>query len=632
MSLYFPEPYDDEILYSVISRYHYYMGNLNAKETLKELFGNPNKIPTIELCCNINSIYKKINNSIYDEDYLINKHTNLPFYYPFFNANNQRYIVKMMKNNNAQGIYAKIGIVAGGVCSKKDLYYCPECVKDDMNRTGEGYFHRIHQVPGVLVCPIHLCKLDKYEIKNNEVGRISLIKMNLKYIDLTPKYIDDNKINEDLIKIAKSSQFLLSNNLININQNILVKRYKTMLAKTGLITPKNRVRQKKLNCMLKKRYSDTLLEMLDSKVDDKESNWLRSILRKPRKYFSPIRHMLLILLMYEDIESFFYDYTKNYISSKSSWPCLNKVCKYYKENVITSCRVTSDYKTRKPVGTFKCKYCGFEYSRKVNYKDKDDVYRIGRIKCFGQVWQDRLIDLINSKQYSINSMAKSMGCDPKTIVKYARKLGKGDDVNSKIKFKENKKLKPSKNYKNSYSKDILSFINSHPNCTRIEIRKALLKQYMWFYRNDKKWLKDNLPEARTQLERKLNNNIRVDWNKRDNEIYLKIRSTYIGIIQSSQNIRITKSIIGNKLGISALLDYYLEKLPKTKKYLAKVVETVEEFQIRRVKKICRTMSNKNIQIKLWKVMRVAGLRKTCSVNVINTINYYIKTQENNIYL
>lgn len=632
MSLYFPEPYDDEILYSVISRYHYYMGNLNTKKTLEELFGNENKIPTIELCCNINSICKAINNSMYDEDYLISKHTNLPFYYPFFNTNNQRYIVEMMKHNNAQGIYAKIGIVAGGVCNKKNLHYCPECVKDDIDRTGEGYFHRIHQVPGVLVCPIHLCKLYKYEVNDNEVGRISLINMNLKYIDFTPRYIDDNKINEVLIKIAKSSRYILNNHLININQNILVKRYKNMLQKSGLITPKNRVRQKKLNSLFKKRYSDTLLEILDSKVDDRESNWLRSILRRPRKYISPIRHMLLILLIYEDIESFINYDKKNYISSQSSWPCLNKVCKYYKENVITDCKVTSDYKTRELVGTFKCKNCGFEYSRKVNYEVKDDIYKIGRIKCFGHVWQESLIDLINSKQYSINKMAKTMGCDPKTIVKYARKLGKGDDISSQIKFEENKKLKPSKNYKNAYSKDILSFINSHPNCTRIEIRKALVKQYMWLYRNDKKWFDDNLPEARIQLKGQLNKKIRVDWSKRDNEIYLKIRSAYIGIIQSSQNIRITKSILGNKLGISALLDHYLEKLPKTKKYLIKAVETVEDFQIRRVKKICRTMIHKNITIKLWKVMRIAGLRKTCSINVINTINYYNKIQENNINL
>ncbi|WP_252233893.1 TnsD family Tn7-like transposition protein [Clostridium sp. ZS1] len=629
MSLYFPEIYDDEILYSVISRYHYYIGNLNTKKTLKQLFKNPNKIPTIELCCNIKIICKEINNSIYNENYIIRNHTNLPFYYPFLNINNQKYIIKMMKDNNAQGIYAKIGIVAGGICNKKNLYYCPRCVQDDTKKNGEAYFHRIHQIPGVLVCPIHLCKLEKYEETDNKRGRISLLKLNKKYIDFTTRYIEDRRINEDLIKIAKASQYLLNNYLKNINYDVLLQEYKNVLRYKGLVTPKNRVRQNKLKYMFKQRYNCTLLEILNSTIDDRESNWLRSILRKPKKYINPIRHILFILFIYEDIESFFSDDNENNII-KSSWPCLNKVCSYYKKDVITKRIVTSDYKTRQPVGTYKCKYCGFEYSRKLDYQYNDDIYKIGRIKSFGQVWKNKLISLINSKKYSINNMAKIMGCDPKTIVKYSKKLGEKQDINSKIMLKKSDNVKLSKNYQTIYSKDILIFKDTHPHCTRTDIRKALSKQYMWLYRNDKKWLYDNLPEI--QIKKNLNNKLRVDWEKRDNEIFLKIRKLYIKIMRSLDNIRITESIIGSKLGISALLYYYLEKLPKTQKYLSKIIETVEEFQIRRVKKICRLMNKNDIQIKQWKVMRLSGLKNTCSKNVIDTINYYIEKQKNNISL
>jgi hypothetical protein len=597
------------------------MGKSNAKETLQELFQNKNKMPTVQLPCNITNICKAVNNNMYDEDYIINRHTNLPFYYPFLNENNQNYIRKIMKNNNAQGIYAKVGIIAGGVCNKRKLHYCPNCVKDDIRRVGEAYFHRIHQIPGVLVCPIHLCELNKYELRNTERGRISLVKINSKQIDLAARYIADNEINTVLIKIAKNAQYLLDNNLVNINQHILVKRYKEILRNKGLITPKNRVRQKLLNSMFKKYYNNRLLEMLDSKVDNKESNWLKSTLRCPRNYINPIRHILFILFISEDIQSFI-GYGRVNNNNKVSWLCLNKVCKYYKKNIIKDYRLTVDYKAKKPIGTFKCEYCGFEYSRNINQNDRENIYKIGRIKSFGHLWQDKLIDLIECKQYNVNKISKIMGCDPKTIVKYARKLGKGDYINSKIRFKKYKKTKSIKNYKNIYSKDILLFISNNINCTRTEVRKTLEKQYMWFYRNDKGWLNDNLPKVRKQLERKSNINIRVDWNKRDKEIYIQIKNTYIEMIRNSQNMRITKSILGNKLGISALLDYYLEKLPKTKKYIGEISETVEEFQIRRVKKICRTMIHQNCEIKLWKVMRIAGLKKTCSINVINMINYY----------
>ncbi|NRT78218.1 TnsD family Tn7-like transposition protein [Clostridium beijerinckii] len=631
MSLYFPEPYDDEILYSIISRYHYYIGKSNPKETIRELFGKRTNVATVELSCNISNICKTIDNSLYDEDYLINKHTNLPFYYPFLNSDNQRDIISRMKNNNAQGIYAKIGIIAGGVCKKKGVYYCPECVKGDISRNGEAYFHRIHQVPGVLICPNHSCILIKYEVKNIGIGRFGLVRVNPKCIDFTGRYIGDNKINETLIKIAKSAQYLLNNNLSIINQQVLINKYKDMLRSGGFITPKNRVRQKKLNTIFKKYYNDRLLEMLDSKVDNRESNWLRCILRRPRSYINPIRHILFILLIYEDMESFIDCDKSSYNNHRSSWPCLNQICKRYKENVIKDCKTTSDYKTKKLVGTFRCEYCGFEYSRSIDQKGEDDVYKIGRIKRFGYVWENKLINLINSNKYNIRNMSRIMGCDSKTIVKYARKLGRGNCIYSKVKYEKENELKPVKEYRDTYSKNILSFMSSNPDCTRIEIRKALTKQYMWLYRNDKKWLNDNLPKVKKQLERKHDKNTRVDWNKRDIEIYLKIRNTYLEIMKGSKNIRITKSIIGNRLGISALLDYYLEKLPKTKKYLTKIVETVEEFQIRRVKKICRMMIQQNDEIKPWKVIRMAGLKKTCSINVIGTINDY-KCKRKNIII
>jgi hypothetical protein len=560
---------------------------------------------------------------MYDEDYLINKHTNLPFYYPFLSKKNQNYIRQMMKDNNAQGIYAKVGILAGGVCNKRKLHYCPNCVKEDIKSVGEAYFHRIHQLPGVLVCPIHLCKLNKYEEKDNQIGRISLLKMNLKHIDFTIRYLDDDKINSILVKVSQSAQYLLNNELGKINQKVIVDKYKDILRNNGLITPKNRVRQKKLHNIFKEYYSDRLLEMLDSSIDNNASNWLSTMLRKPRSYINPIRHILFILLFYKDFESFVNEENRNCIRNKSSWPCLNKVCKCYRKNVIKNCKVTSDYKTRKLIGTFKCEYCGFEYSRKINQKENEDIYKIGRIKCFGHLWNYKLIELIESKQYCINNIANIMGCDAKTVVKYARKLGKGDYIDSKIEFKENKKVNYIKNYnRDEYSKDILLFMSNNPNCRRTEVRKALGKQYMWLYKKDKKWLNENLPKISSNLGKDSNKNLRVDWDKRDNEIYLKIKNTYIEMIKSSQNIRITKSILGNKLGISALLDYYLEKLPKTKEYLSKILETVEQFQIRRVKKICRTMIQENVEIKQWKVIRIAGLRKTCSINVINTINYY----------
>jgi hypothetical protein len=47
--------------------------------------------------------------------------------------------------------------------------------------------------------------------------------------------------------------------------------------------------------------------------------------------------------------------------------------------------------------------------------------------------------------------------------------------------------------------------------------------------------------------------------------------------------RITISLIGSKLGIRALLEKHLDKLPITNQYLDSVKESRRDFQLRRIK-------------------------------------------------
>lgn len=512
-----------------------------------------------------------------------------------------------------------MGIIAGGICRKKDLYYCPECAKVDFKKFGEGYFHRIHQIPGVKVCPDHHCLLERYMEGTYNKKRINFLRISLKYLKLTPKYEKNLELNNTLIKVAESCQYILNNNIKTVNYNNIKQRYREILKDKDFITVNNRVRQKKLILYLKKYYSNNIFNAFDSELNDKESNWIKIMLRNSREFVHPIRHILFILCIYNDIKSFM-DF--KYTNSKLIWPCLNKICRYYKKNIIADIIVTSDYKTRKPVGTAKCPYCGFKYSQKMT--NRNIINKVGRVKDFGHLWHEKLVELLESKQYSVSNIARLMGCDYKTVVRYAEILGKKDFIDSKITFTKSGNIMNNKNYELQYSEDILKYKKHNPTSTRTCVRKALKKQYAWLYRNNKKWLFDNLPKTNKNYINTINT--RVNWNKRDENILLKIRKIYVMIMKSDEKVRITKSMFGRTLGISALLDYYLDKMPKTKKYLLKINESVEQYQERRVKKICRNFLSKRITIRKWRVMRIAGLKNNCSVKVINIINHYINKQ------
>ncbi|CAG9703498.1 TnsD family Tn7-like transposition protein [Clostridium neonatale] len=368
-------------------------------------------------------------------------------------------------------------------------------------------------------------------------------------------------------------------------------------------------------------YSNKILNIFDSKLNDKESNWLKIMLRNSKEFVHPIRHILFIICIYTDIKSFI-NFKEN--NSKYIWPCLNKICKYYKENIITDIIITSDYKSRKPVGTAECPYCGFKYSRKI--MDNNRINEFGRVKDFGHLWCEKLIEILESKQYNVSNIAKIMGCDYKTVVRYAGILGKRDLIDSKITFTKNVQIIKDKSYELQYLQDILKYKKYHFKSTRTDIRKALNKQYAWLYKNNKKWLFDNLPKSNNNYICRIND--RVNWNKRDEEILLKIKKNYVKIMKSDEKIRITKSMFGRFLGISALLDHNLDKMPKTEKYLLAINESIEQYQERRVKKICRHFFKERITIRRWKIMRIAGLKNNCSSKAIKIINYYINKQLN----
>ena len=49
MISYFPTPYENELLYSLIARYHYHSGHQSKRETLLKLFGHSRRFDVIFL-------------------------------------------------------------------------------------------------------------------------------------------------------------------------------------------------------------------------------------------------------------------------------------------------------------------------------------------------------------------------------------------------------------------------------------------------------------------------------------------------------------------------------------------------------------------------------------------------------
>ncbi|WP_144788720.1 hypothetical protein [Lysinibacillus fusiformis] len=81
---YFPKPYEDELYYSIIARYHIHVGNLSRKQTNKELFSKKVNI-NFELPMGLAYLVSKVSifPKEFTKEYFFNKHTVIPFVKPF---------------------------------------------------------------------------------------------------------------------------------------------------------------------------------------------------------------------------------------------------------------------------------------------------------------------------------------------------------------------------------------------------------------------------------------------------------------------------------------------------------------------------------------------------------------------
>lgn len=614
---FFTDPYKDELIYSAIARYHFYSGNIDLKDTLEECFGKRTIIPTLEFGSPIHELANNIGGR-YSAEHIINKHTILPYYTPFLPEDRKIQVINEIKYNNCGGIYTKLGIVAGSILKKDGIYYCATCAKNEIEVNGEAFIHREHQLQGIYLCPHHGTLLKSYMRNKRQVSRVEFIKLESDLLDLDSEnqYVD---YYDKMLKLSKAAYYLLNTNLIEIKRDLIINRYKNLLYERGLTTSSKRVKQRDLYDEFIAYYNKNFLRILDSEIDNNdEYNWLRVATRNCKRVVHPLRHLLLIGFLCEDIGEFF-----NYINiehsyfGKGPWPCLNRASKHYHKNVVKSLVVTEDSKSRMPVGTFSCK-CGFVYSRKGPDKELSDKYKIGRIKTFGHIWEAELKLVLKVKGYKLREVARIMGCDPKTILKFDKRLGINYFIFNKCITNEiikNETIDLSAAYKEI----ILETINKNKDLGRTDLRKICKKEYIYLYRHHKEWLFRVLPAKVL----KINSNSKVDWEKRDSEYLQALEDKYRELIKAEKPIRITKSALGRALGIIDNLEKNIDKLPKASRFLENVFESVEEFQIRRCKKRIDRLLESNTQVRLWEIKKIAGIKDKSFTNIEGRIKEYI---------
>lgn len=158
MLTYFPTPYPGEWWYSVLCRYHVRSGNTKQQTTIRELF--PGRVTaaigSVFPNSTIRQVISQLPPGILNIEKIIQEHTLFPYFVRFRNISDKQAVLSQLCLGKTVVVTS---IRKFSNLSEWRPQYCPQCFEEDRQTYGEAYWHMEHQIPMMLLCPAHGCRL-----------------------------------------------------------------------------------------------------------------------------------------------------------------------------------------------------------------------------------------------------------------------------------------------------------------------------------------------------------------------------------------------------------------------------------------------------------------------------------------
>ena len=279
--------YPNELIYSLLTRYHHMSGEKHPLKTYIHVTGVRGYKPLTGLPTRLNQIQRRILPA-QRVDELINGHTHFGYYSPFISVRRREGILHAMREFGSTK--SRLGLLRNHIGAAETLRYCTGCYKEDIEHNGVAYWHREHLLPSVFICPAHgeiLSEVSLFKVDYHE--RALLLPGRGKKIINS---IGDRGLNK-LSDLSVQSQLILHSKLDGlIDQTV----YQKILKRFNLLTDEGHIRQKELRSLVTEWLVDlqnvaiffNLKELL--KI---ERPWLSTMVADRREFHHPIKHLIL---------------------------------------------------------------------------------------------------------------------------------------------------------------------------------------------------------------------------------------------------------------------------------------------------------------------------------------------------
>lgn len=574
---FFPSTFPDETLYSRLARYHRLSGHADDRDSLHELVGVHTHVITSDLPSLLQTLISKIPAGARPSiEEIINSNTIFPYFQRFLPLERCGRAVSAMSGTSTAGLKTSIGLVASRLGANNTFRFCGKCVNDDRDAFGQAYWHRVHQLPGVWVCPRHTQALFELDFRTVQLKRHKLFLPDDPLAELASRQLPLTLYQIDaLLRIAWLSTSVLLNPQPGWNAQSLNELHRNNARRNGLVRDNGRIYVAELANILESYSSDFPAAGEYAIVHRHFLNWALRLLRKPRgTAVHPMRHLLLM-------------------------------------DCLRGARPTHlDEGTSDPpwVAT------------------KNEGHKVDQLK---------LIVMLGQKGKSLRHAAAEFGLSVTTVGIEAARLGlpvarKPKTITEDVKCRVYGALRRGLAPKEVAETHGLSQVSVY---RILRMNGALAKEYStqrfklirdahrerfagqtsdradyaWLYRNDREWLAEQQGKAskgESQRERS------VDWAERDELLAEQVANINDAMRSGAKRPRwISRSALKRETGMADTIERNADKLPLTHLGLSARSESREEYQRRRLlwaagelKKLLHGRPPR------WLLLRQAGIR------------------------
>lgn len=505
----------DETLFSLCSRQHLVMGNLDHATTSTALLGLSEKFIKHDIPCGIAALEQTGFNYWGSAESILLFHTIFSVFIPFQNQSKIEDAIITIKGDRIDSLKYRLGLVSSGFGAEHPLKACPYCMREDVYAHGVAYWHLTHQYPGVLICPRHQAWLKVSTKSRRWSGRFEW--------SLPTK--------DCLIQQATSQKLWLRPAFLNLANNVID------LAVIGRVMSLE-------SCAVAATYRTALLQggrpaslldrieplrrfhLFESLPEDEKSteSFMNQLIRSPRRSIHPLKHLLLIDWLFDDLRSFLKAYdaevarlTKQIASAPSRKP---------DDRVSLSNAATPTQNTPRP--------------KRLKGQFKENLL----LKLGKGVSKQELCEEFQITVSTINKLLRTHpAINAQTIeARYAREI--------------------------SEHRAQWQYLHGlHPELGVQALRNVIPSLYAWLYRNDRAWL---MGEKQTFVKPAHAQKNPIDWEARDSRLLSMLR-TACEAIAALQRRPVTKTELYARVPILSSCLENRDRYPISRAYLFTVL-------------------------------------------------------------